>query len=161
MLPASPARRSFRLALSGVLLATAFACGDDPTSPDPTDLTYATGLGIDFTRMTKLANGVWIQDVTVGTGTVATAGLILRVLYSGWLPNGTRFGVATDPNDAFEFQLGVGDVIRGWDIGVAGMRVGGTRKLVIPPSQGYGNQVNGPIPANSTLVFEVQLLSVR
>jgi len=137
------------------------ACGSDPAASDPGDLTFASELGVDLSKMTRTARGLYYQDLVVGTGTVAAAGLTLTVLYAAWLPNGSLFDQAQDPGDPYIFQLGVGDVIAGWDEGIAGMRTGGTRLLVIPPSLGYGNRVVGPIPANSTLVFRVQLLAVR
>ena len=97
----------------------------------------------------------------MGAGTEATTGKLVRVHYTGWLPNGTKFDSSRDPNrQPFQFTLGNGDVIRGWDEGVAGMKVGGRRKLVIPASLGYGARANGPIPANSVLVFDVELLAV-
>jgi FKBP-type peptidyl-prolyl cis-trans isomerase FkpA len=140
-----------------VLLVT--ACGNGVLSPE--DLTYAPELGIDLDQMTRTSSGLYYQDVTVGTGTEATNGKTISVLYSGWLPRGTLFDSATDPGDPLIFQLGLGKVITGWDQGILGMKVGGVRKLVIPPSLGYGSRENGPIPANSTLVFRVELLAVQ
>ena len=138
------------------------ACGDDATAPpDPSELTFAPELGIDFSKMTRTASGLYYEDVTVGTGATATAGDDVATLYSGWLPNGTLFDSSTDPNDPLNFRLGVGQVIRGWDEGLIGMRVGGVRTLVIRPGLAYGNQQVGPIPPNSTLVFRVQLLNVQ
>lgn len=153
-----------RTLLTALLAAiTVAACGGSATEPevDPRDITYAPQLGIDFSRMTRTASGLFYEDVTVGTGAEARAGNIVRVNYSGWLPNGTLFDANTDPADPIEFQLGAGLVIAGWDEGVAGMRAGGVRKLVIPPSLGYGNRAVGPIPANSVLVFEVHLIGVQ
>jgi FKBP-type peptidyl-prolyl cis-trans isomerase FkpA len=109
------------------------------------------------------------QDVTPGTGAEATKGKIVRVHYTGWLYDssagnnrGEKFDSSKDRNEPFDFTLGAGEVIRGWDEGVAGMKVGGTRILTIPPAMGYGAQGAGDvIPPNSTLVFEVELLDVR
>lgn len=89
------------------------------------------------------------------------AGKTVSVNYTGTLTDGTKFDSSYDRNQPFDFQLGAGQVIKGWDQGVAGMKVGGKRKLVIPPGLGYGAQANGKIPANSTLIFEVELLSVK
>ena len=100
-------------------------------------------------------------DEVVGTGAEAVAGKTVSVNYTGTLTDGTKFDSSYDRNQPFEFELGAGRVIKGWDQGVAGMKVGGKRKLVIPPSLGYGAQANGKIPANSTLVFEVELLDVK
>ena len=103
-----------------------------------------------------------IEDTTVGTGTVAEAGKTVSVHYTGWLTNGTKFDSSKDHGQPFTFQLGAGNVIQGWDQGVAGMKVGGQRKLTIPPDLGYGasGAGGGLIPPNATLVFEVELLGV-
>jgi FKBP-type peptidyl-prolyl cis-trans isomerase len=102
-----------------------------------------------------------VTDQTVGTGAEAVAGKSVTVNYTGTLTNGTVFDSSYSRNQPFTFTLGAGQVIKGWDEGVVGMKVGGKRKLVIPPSLGYGSQAQGPIPANSTLIFEVQLVSVN
>lgn len=109
-----------------------------------------------------LADGLQIIDEVVGTGTEATAGNTVSVNYVGILTDGKKFDSSYDRNQPFSFVLGTGKVIKGWDEGVAGMRVGGKRKLVIPPDLAYGNQNigNGLIPPNSTLIFEVELLDV-
>jgi FKBP-type peptidyl-prolyl cis-trans isomerase len=122
--------------------------------------TYAPQLGVDLQRMTRNPSGLYWNDLIPGTGTEATAGRTVRVLFIGWLPDGTRFDASeTAP---FEFALGGGVVIPGWDEGITGMKVGGTRRLVIPPYMGYGTQARaGRIPANSTLVFDIQLVEVR
>lgn len=109
------------------------------------------------------------KDVTVGTGAEARPGMMVSVHYTGWLytpsaPNsrGNKFDSSKDRGQPFEFQLGKGDVIAGWDEGVAGMKVGGTRVLTIPSSMGYGARGAGAdIPPNSGLVFEVELLGVK
>jgi len=100
-------------------------------------------------------------DETVGTGAEAVAGKSVTVNYVGTLTNGTKFDSSYDRNQPFVFTLGSGQVIKGWDEGVVGMKVGGKRKLVIPPELGYGSQAQASIPANSTLVFEVELVSVQ
>jgi FKBP-type peptidyl-prolyl cis-trans isomerase FkpA len=151
--------RATMLALPALLLA--LACGGDVTSPGADDVTYAPELGINLSQMTRTASGLYYQDVTVGDGTAATSGRGVLVLYRGWLSNGTLFDERQDPDDPIGFTLGIGEVIRGWDEGLVGMREGGTRKLVIPPALAYGDQRNGPIPANSVLVFEVTLLDVQ
>jgi FKBP-type peptidyl-prolyl cis-trans isomerase len=102
-----------------------------------------------------------IEDIKVGTGAVAEAGKRVAVHYTGWLTNGTKFDSSKDQGKPFAFQLGAGQVIKGWDQGVAGMKVGGVRKLTIPPSLGYGANGAGAIPPNATLVFEVELLGAK
>ncbi len=103
-----------------------------------------------------------IEELTVGDGATAAAGQSVSVHYTGWLTDGTKFDSSVDRNDPFEFNLGQGQVIAGWDQGVAGMQIGGKRKLTIPPEMGYGSRgAGGVIPPNATLVFEVELLGVR
>lgn len=102
-----------------------------------------------------------IEDLKVGTGAEAKAGQNVSVHYVGTLTNGSKFDSSRDRGSPFEFRLGAGQVIKGWDQGVAGMKVGGLRKLTIPPDMGYGARGFPPvIPGNSTLVFEVELLGV-
>ena len=109
---------------------------------------------------TPQANQILEHDIVVGTGTEAVAGDTITVDYVGTLQNGTKFDSSIDRGQPFSFVLGAGQVIKGWDQGVAGMKVGGIRLLVIPPGLGYGAQANGAIPANSVLVFEVKLEGV-
>jgi FKBP-type peptidyl-prolyl cis-trans isomerase len=102
-----------------------------------------------------------MEDLVVGTGAAVTSGQKVTVHYTGWLTNGKKFDSSKDRSDAFAFTLGKGQVIKGWDDGVQGMKVGGKRKLTIPPAMGYGSRGAGAvIPPNATLVFEVELLSV-
>ena len=103
-----------------------------------------------------------IEDLEVGTGAEAQAGQMVTVHYTGWLTDGQKFDSSKDRNDPFVFPLGQGMVIKGWDQGVVGMKVGGKRKLTIPPELGYGARgAGGVIPPNATLVFEVQLLGTK
>lgn len=103
-----------------------------------------------------------IEELKPGTGDEAVAGKTVDVHYTGWLTNGTKFDSSVDRGRPFSFRLGAGEVIAGWDQGVAGMKVGGKRKLTIPPTLGYGARgAGGVIPPNATLVFEVELLGVR
>ncbi len=106
--------------------------------------------------------GLKVQDLVVGTGAEAKDGATLSVHYVGTLENGTKFDSSLDRGQPFSFLLGAGEVIKGWDQGVKGMKVGGRRKLIIPPSLGYGTTGAGNmIPPNATLIFEVELLAVN
>jgi FKBP-type peptidyl-prolyl cis-trans isomerase FkpA len=106
-------------------------------------------------------SGLKYEDVTVGEGAEAVAGKTVSVHYTGWLTDGQKFDSSKDRNDPFAFVLGGGMVIKGWDEGVQGMKVGGVRRLTIPPQLGYGARgAGGVIPPNATLVFEVELLDV-
>jgi FKBP-type peptidyl-prolyl cis-trans isomerase len=129
--------------LSALLLLTLAACG-----------------GGDSTTAPTAGGTLVVEDLVVGTGATAVVGDTLTVNYVGTLTNGTKFDSSYDRGTPFVFQVGAGRVIAGWDQGLPGMKVGGKRRLTIPPSLGYGSQANGPIPANSTLVFEVDLVSI-
>ncbi|OHB24356.1 MAG: hypothetical protein A2542_01365 [Parcubacteria group bacterium RIFOXYD2_FULL_52_8] len=125
-----------------------------PTTPAGTPESTATP--------SPAANGLQVQDVVVGTGTEAKAGDTVSVHYTGTLENGTKFDSSVDRGQPFRFPLGAGMVIQGWDLGVAGMKEGGKRHLVIPASLAYGAASPSPlIPANSTLVFDVELIKVE
>ena len=116
--------------------------------------------------LTTTESGLQYEELTVGDGAIATAGQNVSVHYMGWLHNedgsaGKKFDSSKDRNQAFNFPLGAGHVIRGWDEGVQGMKVGGSRKLIIPSELGYGARgAGGVIPPNATLIFEVELLAV-
>ncbi|HYN20195.1 MAG TPA: FKBP-type peptidyl-prolyl cis-trans isomerase [Thermoanaerobaculia bacterium] len=109
-----------------------------------------------------IPTGLRYVDLKVGDGPEARAGKLVEVHYTGWLENGTKFDSSLDRNEPYSFGLGEGNVIKGWDEGVAGMKVGGKRKLTIPPDLGYGDQgTGGVIPPGATLIFEVELLGVQ
>jgi FKBP-type peptidyl-prolyl cis-trans isomerase len=110
---------------------------------------------------TQDTKGLIIEDVKAGTGAEAVAGKTVSVHYVGTFKDGKKFDSSRDRGTPFEFPLGAGRVIAGWDQGVAGMKVGGVRKLTVPPELGYGPNDYGPIPGNSTLLFEVELLGVK
>lgn len=145
-----------------LLLPALGACdlNDFRSVPIVTGNDFASELNVNLDDMRETPTGLRIQDVKVGTGAEAKAGNSVAVHYTGWLADGREFDSSVG-GEPLTFPLGRGAVIDGWDEGVAGMRVGGKRKLVIPPALGYGAQRNGPIPANSTLVFDVELLDVR
>jgi peptidylprolyl isomerase len=122
-----------------------------PAAPQPAAKEVTTPSGLKY------------QDLVVGNGPMAEEGTPVVVNYTGWLTDGTKFDSSYDPGrQPFPFTIGAGNVIRGWDEGVKGMRVGGKRKLIIPPDLAYGARGYPPvIPPNSTLVFEVEFLSVK
>lgn len=131
------------------------------TSGQPEDLLYAPELQVDLSQMTRTASGLYYRDILAGRGAVAAAGQRVRVAYAGWLADGSEFDRSPDGRP-YAFLLGRGQVIRGWDEGVSGMRVGGRRLLVIPPVLAYGRQSPGAgIPPNATLVFDVRLVQVQ
>lgn len=139
----------------------ASAAGATPSTPStpPAPAAAATPTG---GKVHKLPSGLQYEDMVVGSGKMAEPGMNVSVHYTGWLTDGTKFDSSLDRNQAFQFQLGAGMVIRGWDEGVKGMRIGGKRKLTIPSDMGYGAQgAGGVIPPNATLVFDVELLDVK
>jgi FKBP-type peptidyl-prolyl cis-trans isomerase FkpA len=116
--------------------------------------------------MITTPSGLQYEDTTVGSGAEAAPGQHVHVHYTGWLYNneqqGAKFDSSHDRNDPFAFSLGAGMVIKGWDEGVAGMKIGGKRTLIIPPALGYGARgAGGAIPPNATLIFDVELLGVK
>lgn len=118
--------------------------------------TKVTGDGV------KTASGLQYWDIKVGTGTEAKEGSHVKVHYTGWLTSGKKFDSSVDAGQPFDFTIGRGDVIKGWDQGVAGMKVGGKRQLRIPPDLAYGERgYPGAIPSNATLIFDIQLLDVK
>ncbi len=112
-------------------------------------------------KPTTTSSGLQYWEITAGKGAPAAAGKKVKVHYTGWLTDGKKFDSSVDRNEPFEFMLGGGQVIKGWDEGVAGMKVGGKRQLKIPPELGYGARgAGGVIPPNATLIFDVELLDV-
>jgi FKBP-type peptidyl-prolyl cis-trans isomerase len=110
---------------------------------------------------TKTASGLQYWDIKVGTGQEAKNGDHVKVHYTGWLTSGKKFDSSVDAHQPFDFRIGSGDVIKGWDEGVTGMKVGGKRQLRIPPGLAYGSKgYPGVIPANATLIFDIQLLGI-
>jgi FKBP-type peptidyl-prolyl cis-trans isomerase len=128
---------------------------------EPETLTYDPSLKVDLAMMARTPSGLYWRDVVEGTGAEAVPGSKASVEYTGWLADARKFDGNKGSGRPFAFVVGAGRVIAGWDEGVAGMRVGGTRLLVIPPGLGYGaSGTGGVIPGNATLVFEVILLDV-
>jgi FKBP-type peptidyl-prolyl cis-trans isomerase len=147
------------LALFGLAVIAACASGGS-TAPTIATTTFAPALNVDLSTMTKTASGLYYKDSIVGTGTAAASLDSIRVHYIGWLANAQQFDNSFQNGSPIAFRLSRGRVIAGWDEGIVNMRAGGWRKLVIPPSLGYGGSSQGPIPGNSILVFNVQLVSV-
>lgn len=109
-----------------------------------------------------MSNGLQIEDIKIGEGSEVKKFDIVTVNYTGTLEDGTKFDSSLNPGRTpFRFTVGAGQVIKGWDEGLMGMKVGGKRKLTIPPELGYGSRDNGPIPANSTLIFDIDLLGIE
>jgi FKBP-type peptidyl-prolyl cis-trans isomerase len=127
------------------------------TKPNTSAPTKVVGDGV------RTPSGLVYWDIRVGNGEVAKEGSHVRVHYTGWLTNGKKFDSSVDAGTPFDFTIGNGEVIKGWEEGVAGMKVGGKRQLRIPPALGYGAEgtPGGPIPANANLIFDVQLLQVQ
>ena len=122
--------------------------------------TFAPSLDVRLDSMTKHPSGLYIQDFATGTGRVATRGRTVVVRYNGFLPDGTLFDGGPSGSE-ITFTLGSNRTIKAWEEGLLGMRVGGQRRLIVPPHLGYGSEATGPIPANSVLVFDVQLIAVQ
>lgn len=154
----TPVRIALPLAVA-LLLA---ACSLDDLRSRPLNPPIARELAVNDDDLNTTPSGLRYQDLTEGDGAAARAGDSVSVHYTGWLTDGSKFDSSRDRGTPFTFQLGAGRVIAGWDEGVAGMKVGGSRKLVIPAQLGYGARGAPPvIPPNATLVFDVELLSVN
>ena len=155
---------AFRWLVPVLLVSGSDTCGEKPSGTSQSGQTGAEQAK-EPEQATTPTSGVpelQITDIVVGTGDEAIAGKSVSVLYTGTLTDGKKFDSAIDPGKPFIFALGQGQVIKGWDQGVAGMKVGGKRKLIIPPYLGYGERgAGGLIPPNATLVFDVELLRVE
>jgi peptidylprolyl isomerase len=124
---------------------------------------FAEDLGIDLEAMRQTPSGLYIEDVATGRGLAARSGHVVVVHYTAWLPNGEQFDTTRDVGNPRSFQLGARrDVIAGWEEGVSGMRIGGVRRLVIPPHLAYGTRgVPGAIPPNAALIYEFELIDIK
>ena len=170
--PSTTASSNVMKVQAAVVQAVANPMELDPDNPNPTlfamapdtNMADASALGgpMEAEKPQVTASGLKIIDLVVGTGDVASSGQTVAVHYRGTLEDGTQFDASYDRGTPFEFPLGAGRVIKGWDEGVQGMKVGGQRKLVIPPDLGYGSRGAGRvIPPNATLIFEVELLEIK
>ena len=152
----------FRLLTMLVAAAVAVGCGDNsPTAVPIEETTFDASLGVDLAHSTKLPSGMYYRDIVPGTGTTLTNGQTVGMRYVGSFANGQEFDSNPAPKPVFSFKLGSGQVIRGWDLGLLGMKVGGRRQLVIPPELAYGPNDYGKIPGNSVLVFTVEAISAQ
>lgn len=156
---------------AAALAAAAFilaACGSNTSSTttrdwsNPQTIHFPDSLHIDLSTMTRTADGLYYKDIKEGTGEEAEAGDVAVVHYTGYLPNGKVFDENGESDPPYTFEMGIGRVIRGWDLGVQGMKKGGERLLVIPPDLAYGAKgADDAVPPNTTLVFAIKLLDVR
>jgi FKBP-type peptidyl-prolyl cis-trans isomerase len=142
---------------------TAAACGgsSSPTAVPIDQTTFDASLGVSLAQSTKLPSGLYYRDIVAGTGAVLATGQTVGMRYVGAFVSGDVFDSNPAPKPVFSFRLGAGQVIKGWDQGLVGMKVGGRRQLIIPPELGYGPNDYGPIPGNSVLVFTVDALSAQ
>ena len=158
------AKRRASLATLGATLFMAACAGGAPAGPlppsDPAQLHFASELGIDLADFQLTASGLYLQDMNEGTGTMARRTSHVWIYYVGWLPDGTVFDGQLQ-GDPFHFRLGCNEVMRGWNEGIQGMRIGGRRRLVVRPGLAYGSLGRGKVPPGATLVFEVQLIDAN
>ena len=149
--------------LGGITMVAMMGCGGDADSAGGVEAlppAPETAPEVDLSAMTQTTTGLYILDLEVGDGAEAVAGQDVTVHYTGWFLEGEKFDSSVDRGETFGFPLGGGRVIAGWDEGVAGMKIGGKRRLVIPPELAYGPAGRPGIPPNSTLVFDVELFGV-
>jgi len=159
--PEAAVRKLYVGAMMLTLLSCRKADSSAQVSGAPESLTYAKELDVHLDHMTKKPSGLYVLDVKEGSGPVVGPGQVAQVHYTGWLASGEQFDSSIG-GSPLEFGVGQGRVIAGWDEGVAGMKVGGKRRLVVPPELGYGAEgYPGAIPPSATLVFDVELVGIR
>jgi FKBP-type peptidyl-prolyl cis-trans isomerase len=161
-------RKQLVPAALAVAVLTLAACGGKTSNTETADwsnpqtIHFADSLHIDLSSMTETPDGLYYEDIKVGTGEEAEPGDVAVVHYTGYLPNGKVFDKNGESDEPYSFEMGIGRVIRGWDLGVQGMKIGGERLLVIPPKLAYGSKgADNTIPPNTTLVFNIKLVDVR
>ena len=147
--------------LSISLAGCASGGGAPPATRSMESIPFASALDVNLARMTKTPAGVYYRDIEEGTGPIVRGKEDLKVHYTGWLSNGVKFDSNTNDQQPLTVPLGRGRVIKGWDDGLVGMRVGGRRQLVIPPELGYGSNRSDVIPADAVLVFEIRVISAK
>src|SRR5262249_44261261 len=164
-------KRSLLLTL---VLLTVVACGEKAEQPQtapaqspaaqpaqPAEQSAKKEITVNDANAVTTPSGLKYVDLVQGKGDEAKSGQTVDVNYTVWLTNGTKFDSSYDAGQPISFKLGAGLVVQGWDEGIAGMKVGGKRKLIIPPDLGYGSRGKGPVPPNAIMVFEVELVGVR
>ena len=150
--------------VSGALVA---ACGSDKSTtevlpvPNIDTIKFASSLGINVSSFTKTGYGLYYKDIVAGTGATVAKGDTLFVHYFGYFPTGIVFDSNPSTAEPFRFTVGAGGVIAAWDSAAVGMKIGGQRELIVPPSLGYGSAAHGSIPANSVLVFTITAVSKK
>jgi FKBP-type peptidyl-prolyl cis-trans isomerase len=150
------------VAAAMVVGLSACASGGAPLTARPIQsIPFAASLDVDLSRMTKTPSGLYYRDIVVGSGPVIHGNVDVKVHYTGWLTNGVKFDGNADDDPPLTVPLGRGRAIKGWDIGLEGMRAGGRRQLVIPPELAYGSSRAGLIPPDATLVFDLKVVSVK
>lgn len=152
-----------RIAIAASFVLSSACFGGESTAPERSieETTFASSLGVNLAASTKTPNGAYYRDIVVGPGPVVTAGQNISIRYTGWLSNGIQFDTNLSSSNPLTFKLGAGEVIDGFDEGLAGVRVGGRRQIIVPPSLGYGPYNYGPIPGNSVLVFNVEVVAAQ
>jgi FKBP-type peptidyl-prolyl cis-trans isomerase len=157
-------RRSVKvavLALTALLAACASGGGPVQASRPVESIPFASTLNIDLAKMTKTPSGLYYRDLDEGTGSIIRGKMDVKVHYTGWLTNGVKFDGNSSDDPPITVPLGRGRVLKGWDEGLLGMRVGGRRQLIVPPALGYGSQKEGQIPPDATLVFDIRVVSAK
>ena len=159
-----PIKSGTCLASIGALLLLGACAGGAPAGPlpptDPAQIEFAPELGIDLADFELTPSGLYVQELNVGTGPTARRTSRVWIYYIGWLPDGTVFDGQLE-GDPFHGRLGGSEMIRGWNEGIRGMRVGGRRRLVVRPGLGYGTRGRGKVPPGATLIFELQLIDAN
>ena len=166
-----PGRRALPL-FAGLFVTIAGCGGDDATvesepaaveapADEPVVADFAEELGIDLAEMTQKPSGLYYVDVEEGRGLAAQPGHVVVIEFIGWLPNGAKFDSSEDRGQPEEFPIGARRVIVGKEEAVTGMRIGGVRRVVMPPELGYGSRGRGEIPPNATLVYEIRLTEIK
>jgi len=155
-----PRQNRLIIAALSVLLA-ACASGGAPATRPMESIPFASSLDVQLEKMTKTATGLYYRDIEVGTGPVIRERMDIHVIYTGWLTNGVKFDSTAVGQPPLTIPIGRGRVIKGWDEGIIGMRVGGRRLLIVPPELAYGSSRAGVIPADAVLVFDVKVVSAK